>query len=334
MLICLAWTIASPTGASALSLKSAGASSRGRLRGGWPSVRGLAPLVLALAVLLGGRASAETLYAATSRGYASPGDFIGRLYVVNPVDGTARLRGPIRVDGTTAVGVTGLAVHPKTGLLYGITAGLLPMRPSLIIIDPKTGDAKIVGALGAAASDINFDSKGSLYAWLSESDQLATVNLQTGHATALGKGAEASAVGGGLTVDRHAKALVASSTAGGRLDSVDLATGAVTHGPLLKGAPYLSAITSLTVSPSGRLMAVNSNLGVPAKASLVSINPTTGVVSEVSALPDDADGLAFSPDVVGFDDAPSPWWWAGIMLALIAVLVLSFWMVWRHRGTV
>jgi hypothetical protein len=295
------------------------------------NARGMAALVAAAFWLLAGASSAETLYTATSRGYASPGEFIGRLYKVDSNDGSARLVGPIRIGGTTPVGVTGLAVDPKSGVLYGITAGLLPARPSLITIDTKTGNATLVGRLGAAASDANFDAKGTLYAWLSDTDQLAIVDLQTGQATAMGTARQDGAIGGGFTVERDGKALVASTTAGGSLETVDLVTGAVAHGPSLSGAPYLSAITSLTISPGGRLMGVNSNLGVPAKASLVSINARTGAVSEVSALPDDADALAFSPEGVGLDEAPASRWIA-IVLAFAAVLALSVWAVWRHRG--
>jgi hypothetical protein len=48
---------------------------------------------------------------------------VGALYTINPADAAATKIGPIRIDGKFSIGVTGLAFHPTTGVLYGITAG-------------------------------------------------------------------------------------------------------------------------------------------------------------------------------------------------------------------
>jgi hypothetical protein len=47
-------------------------------------------------------------------------------------------------------------------------------------------------------------------------------------------------------------------------------------------------------SPSGLLLAVNSNGGSPASTRLVTINTATGAVATIGALPDDTDALTFT----------------------------------------
>ena len=50
----------------------------------------------------------------------------------------------------------------------------------------------------------------------------------------------------------------------------------------------------MSFSPSGLLLAVNSNGGSPANTRLVTINTATGAVATIGTLPDDTDALAFT----------------------------------------
>jgi len=77
-------------------------------------------------------------------------------------------------------------------------------------------------------------------------------------------------------------------------NNVDLASGALQIGPALTGAPFSTQINSMSFSPSGLLLAVNSNGGSPAETRLVTINTATGVVTTIGSLPDDTDALAFT----------------------------------------
>ena len=240
--------------------------------------------------------AAETLYTVTTRAYVSPTEVVGRLYVVDPETAGTRHVGPLRTADGRYVGANALAMHPKSGVMYGVTAGISPdLRPSLFKIDTRTAEVTLIGALGQAASDICFDSRGTLFAWLSDLKRLATVNLTTGAVTPLGpESTIADATGGGLAIDRKETAYIATTTAAGTLDTLDIKTGARRLGPVLSGAPYLSAIRSLTFSSSGVLYGVNTNLAAPARSALVVIDPRSGVVSLVGALPDDAKALEFS----------------------------------------
>ena len=240
---------------------------------------------------------AQTLYAASVRTLADAGGAIaGSLYTVNLSTGTANFVAPIRLNGTTPIGLTGLAVHPQTGVYYAITSAQSTAHPqSLVTLDPATGNASLVGELKYAGSDIAFNRAGILFIWLPGTSQLGFVNLTSGVVTPIGtaRGAGAPA---GLAIDAGGKAFITPTGAAGTLDNVDIATGALTPGPPLQNAPFPAVINSMTFTPSGLMLAVNSNAGSPAHTRLVTINVKTGAVSEIGTLPDDTDALGFSPE--------------------------------------
>ncbi len=280
-------------------------------------------LALAALVLLPGLAAAQVMYAASLRSFANAGGqiVVGNLFTINLGDGATKLLAPIRLDNGTAVGITGLAVHPTDGAFYAITSGLSPDHPhSLVQIDPKTGNAKLIGALKARGSDIAFGPGGTLYIWIPGSRQLGTVNLATGEVTALGApGPQTTA--GGLAIDGNGIAYITPGGASGTLDTVDRKSGAIATGPQLSGAPYTS-INAMTFTPSGLLLAVNSNAGSPALTRLVQINTSTGQVAALVPLPDDTDAISFGPPH-SLDIAAMLETMGGRMLAVIALAVGS-----------
>lgn len=256
--------------------------------------------ILAAAWLLasGDAQAQQKLYAASVRsgGVTQQRDvpIAGNLYTINLANGTATLVGPMRVAPGKPIGVTGMAAHPKSGAIFGITSEQSPHAPrSLVMIDPKTAAATIVGELGVAGSDIAFDGNGVLYMWVPATSQLALVDPSSAALTFIGKpGPQGSPAG--IAIDPHGMVFVTAKGAGGTLDNVDLATGALQVGPPLTGAPFSTQINSMSFSPSGLLLAVNSNGGSPAATRLVTINTASGVVAAIGALPDDTDALAFT----------------------------------------
>jgi DNA-binding beta-propeller fold protein YncE len=240
----------------------------------------------------------QRLYAASVRsgGVTQQRDvpIAGNLYAINLANGTATLVGPIRVGQGKPIGVTGMAAHPKTGVIFGITSEQSPHSArSLVTIDPKTATATIVGELSASGSDIAFDAKGTLYMWVPGTSQLAIVDASSAAITFIGRpGPQGSPAG--IAIDPHGMVFVTAKGAGGTLDNVDLGTGALQVGPPLTGAPFSTQINSMSFSPSGLLLAVNSNGGSPAATRLVTINTASGAVATIGALPDDTDALAFT----------------------------------------
>lgn len=276
-------------------------------------------------------AKAETLYAASLRDLGNQRAEMagGALYNVDPTTGKSALVALLRVGGVIPVGVVGLAIHPKTGAFYGLTAGLASEIPrSLVIIDPTTGNTTLVGSLGHAGSDIRFDAKGTLYVWLNEESRLGVVDLGTGVATPIGNSGYSETLGGGLVIDRADNIYVSITGAAGTLDRLDTKTGQATVGPRLVGAPYIAKVNSMAFSASGTLYAVNSNLGSPAKTSLITIDTKSGDVKSIGALPNDIEALAFAPSNLASGAATKSsqpiQQWQLVAMALVAGMILGY----------
>ena len=264
---------------------------------GWRQRAGALVAVLGLAVPCGSQA--QTLYAASVRSLATAGGqgVAGSLYTVNLGTGSPTFVAPVRLAGSTPIGLTGMAAHPQSGVFYGITSPLSTTQgQSLVTVDVATGTATLIGELRFAASDISFNRAGILFAWLTNTSQLGIVSITTGAVTPIGT-PRAAGPPAGLAIDGKGTAFITPTGATGTLDTVDIATGIITTGPPLTEAPFPSAINSMTFTPSGLLLAVNSNAGVPANTRLVTINLGTGKVSSIGNLPDDTDALAFTPEL-------------------------------------
>ncbi|HEX4780330.1 MAG TPA: hypothetical protein VH301_06225, partial [Usitatibacter sp.] len=153
-----------------------------------PFVRWL--LAAALLFMGAAHAASPSLYITSVRsgGVNTDAPISGNLYTVNLSSGASQLVGAIRLPGSRAIGVTGLAFHPSSGVLFGITSEQSPNEPhSLVTIDPATGAATLIGDLGFICSDITFNSHGTLYTWMQTTSQLGTVDLSTGAVTRIGR---------------------------------------------------------------------------------------------------------------------------------------------------
>jgi len=102
--------------------------------------------------------------------------------------------------------VTGLAIHPLTGVMYANANS----PGTLLTINMSTGAATAIGSTGVKISDLAFSAAGQLYGWSESTDDAVSVNLTTGLATVLGPsgiGTGSSAVeftaGGMLLVKDH-----------------------------------------------------------------------------------------------------------------------------------
>jgi hypothetical protein len=253
---------------------------------------------LALAFALAMPAAAQTLYAGSVRTYSDPGyhGVEGNLYTVDPETATTNLVTSLNVSGKTPVGVDGLAIHPRTGVFYGITATTSAVIPrSLVILDPTTGNVTRVGELSQPGSDIGFDTDGTLYMWMPDTRQLGTVDLDTGQVTTRGSPIERGATKGGFALIGGGKAYVAGTGGAGTLDTIDMNTGQILTGPLITGAPFPDLINGLAFSPKGVLYGINTSFGRATQANLIIIDPVSGKVTNIGALPNDTDSLTFGP---------------------------------------
>jgi DNA-binding beta-propeller fold protein YncE len=273
---------------------------------------------LVTCLLLPAASLAQGIYVAAMRGQAGASNVMSGLYSINLSNGAATFVAPLRTADGSPVAITGLGVEPASHVFYGITSGLSPTAPqSLVTLEPQSGRVNVIGRLDKPGTDIVFDKQGRLFIWLPGTRQVGLVDLATGHVKALGKAGPPDAFGG-LAVDAEGKLYVTPSGAYGTLDTIDLETGALVKGPQIKGSPFPGAITAMTFTPSGLLIAINSNVGSPAAAKLVTINTSTGAGAEIGNLPEDSDAITYAAPPHGMSEMLGTL--SGRTLALFALI--------------
>jgi Ca2+-binding RTX toxin-like protein len=241
---------------------------------------------------------------------ATGGEVNSDLYMIDTATGATTSIGPI------GFAVTGLAVDPNSGTLYGSTSLLSPNSPkSLITINKTTGAGTLVGPVvipGEEVADLTFDAAGTLYGWTEMfKDDLVTINTATGAATAVGNSGIFT-FGSGIA-DVSGTLYYSGDGVTGALRTVDKTTGLTTVVTLngapvnLHGAPSnADGIAAMAVDPaSGVLFAVALNDSDEIHpAYLVTINTATGQVTTIGALPNDFDAIAFDSAPVVVPNTP------------------------------
>jgi len=140
--------------------------------------------VLLRGSMLVSNVDAATLYAADG----AQGN-LSNLYTLDPATGVVSTTiGPI------GFAITGLAIDPGTGLLYGTTSSQDPTATAahdgfLILINKLTGPESWSGRVRTGSStssgsvsmaDLTFDPAGSLYGWCDCTDDLYLIDKVTG----------------------------------------------------------------------------------------------------------------------------------------------------------
>jgi hypothetical protein len=269
----------------------------------------------ALSMALMASAQAQILYGANGNAN-NPATNLGTI------DSATGVFTPI---GPIGFAVTGLAVHPTTGVLYGTTGAASPISPnSLITINRTTGAGTLVGPHGPCtpAGDITFRADGTLFAWCEGPDDLATINLATGVATLVGPSGIAT-FGEGIAFDNGGTLYFAGNGASGPLRSVNPGTGGPTIIAPVSGAPIpAGSIDAMAVDPvTNVLFAVNVvSAGLGSPANLVTIDKATGVVTNIGASSTDLDAIAFAPLAASSVTVPVPTL-STEMTILLAILI-------------
>jgi hypothetical protein len=199
--------------------------------------------------------------------------------------------------GPIGYAVTGLAAHPTSRNVYGVTGGVDPGFPGhLIALDPGTGAVTLVGdqivASNLGAADITFTTDGVLYGWSEATDDLVTIDLATGAATVVGDSVTGTA-GSGLAARFPGNTLhFVGSGSCGPLFTVDRSTGTLAAGPTLSGVDC-SNINALAYRSDGTLYGVRNLGGTPPASELVIIDTATGLITVVGPSVDRLDAIAF-----------------------------------------
>src|SRR5208282_1214644 len=167
--------------------------------------------------------------------------------------------GAVTVVGNSGQILTDMAFNAR-GQLFGVT------YTALYSINPATGAASLIGDLNAGSGDINglaFSSTGVLYGVSGATDQLYSIDTQTGQATALSGTLPASSAGA-IAFDDGNPYL---SDSNGDLDELTITGSAVSA--TVVGSIGFSNVLGLSTGPFGVLYGVSGT-------ELIAINPVTG----------------------------------------------------------
>jgi DNA-binding beta-propeller fold protein YncE len=296
-----------------------------------------AALIGLLAVPARAGGPAQVLYGADG----AVGNPATNLYILDPATG-----GIVTTVGPIGFAVTGLAVHPTTGFLYGTTSNRSPTSPGfLIAINQTTGAGVAIGDLVAGdetAADITFGADGTLYGWLeADTDDLVTIDLLTGAATVVGDSGLSTAGSGLAGIGNPLILFGEGDDACASL--IDTGTGAVSDPCVFTlNSTFNGEIAAADFDAGGVLYGADlTGSGTqPRLAQLVTINTTTGAVTVLGDSVNSLDAIAFSlaaPEPTPVPSLPNaatgepsgaadsgPWLWAAGLLFVIAAAGLTF----------
>ena len=229
--------------------------------------------------------SRNILFGAT--GTRTPSD----LFILNPSNGSV-----VADLGPTGFAITGLSFDPTSGVLYGVTSEVSLNSPgSLIRINPITGAGTLVGSEvnGRPIADITFTKNGTLYGWGEGTDDLYVINKATGVATRVSN-QPIGTYGSGIAANSKDVLYYTGSGRTGPLRTVDKTTGLLTTVATLNGAPGTDGdpVNALAFNSKDVLYGSIGTFG-GAPGHLVTINTTTGTVTDLGVTISRLDALAF-----------------------------------------
>jgi hypothetical protein len=236
---------------------------------------------------------AQLLYAADGAG-----GNVSNLYILNPDTGAV-----VRTVGPIGFAVTGLAIDPATGTLYGSTGRQAstgqPNPGSLIKIDRTTGKGTLIGderPNTETAADLTFTPDGILYGWLEDTtDDLVTLDKATGAATVVGD-SNFSTYGSGLASNAAGVLYFTGDGEQGPLSTINRTTGDDTTVATLDGPNGGPGISSLAFDASGTLYGSRIPSDSPAfQSDLITIDTSTGHITSKGPSVDRLDGIVFVP---------------------------------------
>jgi hypothetical protein len=261
-------------------------------------MRNLRVLLCALGVVaVGPRADAQVLYAA--RGAGQPGE----LYTLNKATGAMITDvGPLNDVGGTNFGLTGIAFSPVTGILYGSVDRQGP--PDLVIVNPATARVTVIGAFNVGATvtmtDLAFDSTGKLYGISSSGGaNLYSIDVLTGAATLISAPGTVPTFTEGGSLAFNAAGVLYSSPTNTQFGKYDPTTGAYTDIANPQPRPVGGtggSFSGMGFDATGTLYGMNLAVGGGGRLThLVTLDPTTGAVTDVGPSITAIDAIAFQP---------------------------------------
>jgi hypothetical protein len=228
------------------------------------------------------------------------------LYILDSATGAVvQDVGPLNDLNNVNYPITGLAFQPHSGALLGSTGNSVAATAAMLVkINPATAQVLVIGSFNvgnagppATMADLAFDSAGILYGIGSVGGpNLYTINTSTGQATAVGSTGLTSTSGGGLAISSDG--VFYGTPTSSRYGTYDPATGAYTNITNPTKPAGTGAYTALDFNGS-TLYGLNTGPGSPPPTHIVTIDPSTGTVTDIAASLNSLDAIAFQPAPLG-----------------------------------
>jgi Ca2+-binding RTX toxin-like protein len=227
-------------------------------------------------------------------------DNLRQLYTINPATGEkVQTIGPPATGGSSGYELTGLAVDPTTGQLYGATSGCdeIVGPGGIVTINKATGAASFVGYVfldcDDPINDITFTSTGQMFGWTrfcEGGNRLVQINKATGRGTALGPSGLGDSFGNGLAADPDDNTLWLTPGGGaGDYGTLNPTTGVYTSQGTLDGTgDFDDNINALAWSCDGETLYASVRDGF-----FATIDTATDHLTEVGRGAPDQDAIAW-----------------------------------------
>jgi len=292
-----------------------------------------------------------TIYVVDGSGASSRTLADSNLYILDPSDCSETLVGNIGFSH-----VTGIAIHPTTGVMYGVSNPATEFindecedgtfvdfrgNAGLITIDyTGNGAGALVGCTEIQIPDISFHPDGTLYAWgkindaNDNEDDLYTINLSDGTSTLVGE-CDCGTGSTGLAIDCTPTIYLKNSN---ELNIMDPADGTISSGPvdLDQNINNILAFDQLEIMYAGNRTASNTTF------SLYTVDPSDGTTSLVCSNDDlpNISAVEFFRGLFPCEEEPEPPSGPTVIIPtmgqwgmIIATMLLGFFAVVALRRT-
>jgi sugar lactone lactonase YvrE len=178
------------------------------------------------------------------------------------------------------------------GTLYGLSRSTTG-RHDLVTFDPLTGEVTLIGVIrdggGVQKNVVSMSFVGAtLYGWTRDDNRLVSINTSSGIVTLIGATNLAISRPNAMAFRDSGQVFIADSISE-TLDTLNITTGALTVGPSL-AQPCCSNFHGAVTSGGALYLAEYSG-----QRRVMTVNTTSGAMSEVARLPMNTAGLCPTP---------------------------------------
>jgi hypothetical protein len=211
--------------------------------------------------------------------------------------------------GDMGVALTGMAQHPITGVVYGVTSGQSNSPRSLVTVNLSSGATTVIAELRrpgpgslVTVAELEFDSDGTLYGWCESGDDLCSINLETGE-TVNAADSGVNSFGDAMAFTDTGRFIIFPRGDDGEAYEIDKTTGVVNGlgtltSPLTDNCGTGSGLSAgafdLLETKEFYASRIDFCDAAPYSSDLLTYNLNNGVGTKIGDLPAQIDAIAFA----------------------------------------